>query len=262
MKDDLKPGQRSVGRLANKDAAARKPRAKGALKVAREIVRHIHEERITAGQKYLSEADALERYRVARGTLREALRYLQLQGILEIRTGPNGGHFVAHPNWENLSSTIALLLQFSDATIETLIEARIAIEPGMAALAAQRATDEDLAEMDSLLEALRENLGNYEAYYDLYLEFWDQMALTARNPLFLFLLPALRRITWTSGIRPNEAQREAALGGLVVIRDAIASRDPSEASKAMRNLEKGYLNTMRAEYPREISRRILWHEHP
>ena len=260
MTDNLNQDQSSVGRLANGDAGGRKPRAKGALKVAREIVRHIYEERITAGQKYLSEADALERYRVARGTLREALRYLQLQGVLEIRTGPNGGHYVADPNWENLSSTIALLLQFSGATIESLIEARIAIEPGMAALAAQRATDEDIAEIDSLLEALKENLGNYDAYYNLYLEFWDQMALTARNPLFLFLLPALRRITWTSGIRPNEAQREAALAGLVVIRDAIVSRDAAKASKAMRNLEKGYLNTMRQEYPREISRRILWHD--
>lgn len=261
MKDNQNESRPAVGRLTNGDGPGRKVRVKGALKVAREIVRHIHEEQIPAGQKYLSEADALERYKVARGTLREALRYLQLQGVLEIRTGPNGGHFVADPSWESLASTIALLLQFSEATIESLIEARIAIEPGMAALAAKRATPEDIAELNDLLDDLKANIGDYAAYYDLYLEFWDQMALTARNPFFLFLLPALRRITWTSGIRPNEAQRAAALDGLCIIRDAIAAKDEGAASKALRSLEKGYLKAMRTDYPREISKRIVWHEH-
>ena len=261
MTDNQTEGLRSSGRRDISAANGRKGREKGALRVAREIVRHIHEERIAVGQKYLSEADALERYQVARGTLREALRYLQLQGVLQIRTGPNGGHYVAHPNWENLASTIALLLQFSDATIESLIEARIGIEPGMAALAAQRATPEDIAELDSLLAEIRANLGNYAAYYQLYLEFFDQMALTARNPLFLFLLPALRRITWTAGIRPNEAQREGALAGLVTIRDAIAAGDEAGAAKALRRLEKAYLLTMRSEYPRELAKHVVWHDH-
>lgn len=261
MSDNQITGQRTLGRLTNETVATRKVREKGALKVAREIVRHIHEERIPAGQKYLSEADALDRYRVARGTLREALRYLQLQGVLVIRTGPNGGHFVANPNWENLASTIALLLQFSEATIESLIESRIAIEPGMAALAAQRATPQDIDELDGLLDDMKANLGDYDAYYQLYLEFWDQMALTARNALFLFLLPALRRITWTAGIRPNEAQREAALSGLRTIRDAIAANDASGAAKALRGLEMAYLAAMRTQYPREIAKRVVWHDH-
>jgi len=261
MKIRERPNGLAASPPVTQPQAVRKPREKGALKVAREIVRHIHEERIAAGQKYLSEAEALEKYRVARGTLREALRYLQIQGVLEIRTGPNGGHFVAFPHWESLASTMALLLQFSEATIESLIEARIAIEPGMAALAAQRSTPQDLAEMNALLEDIRANLGDYDTYYELYLEFWEQMTLSARNPLFLFLLPALRRITWTAGIRPNKAQREAALDGLCLIRDAIAAGDEKLAAKTLRNLEKGYLATMRAEYSREIARPVLWHEH-
>lgn len=241
------------------DRTGKRPgREKGALKVARDIVRHIREERIPAGQKYLSEAEAIERYHVARGTLREALRYLQIQGVIEIRPGPNGGHFVAHPRWDNLASSIALLLQFSDATIESLIEARVAIEPGMSALAAQNATDEDIAEMDALLDALKSSVGDYDAYYDLYMEFWDQIALTSRNPLFVFLSPALRRITWTAGIRPNEAQRENALSNLRTVRNAIAARDDARAFKALRQLETDYLRTMRSEYPREIAKTVSW----
>lgn len=251
--------QRAVApRTSRVPRPPRKGKEKGALKIAREIVRHIHEDRIPPGQKYLSEAEAIAKYHVARGTLREALRYLQIQGVIEIRPGPNGGHFVAYPRWENLASSIALLLQFSNATVESLIEARSAIEPGMAALAAQNATPGDIAEMDALLAEMKAKLGDYDAYYDLYMEFWDLMALTSRNALFVFLSPALRRITWTAGIRPNETQRENALTNLRGVRNAIAAKDEARAFKAMKQLEAHYLQTMRRDYPREISKAISW----
>ncbi|MBY9067506.1 FCD domain-containing protein [Hyphomonas sp. WL0036] len=233
-------------------------REKGALKVAREIVGHIRDERIPAGQKYLSEAEAIERHQVARGTLREALRYLQIQGVLEIRPGPNGGHFVAQPRWESLASTIALLLQFSEASIESIIEARGAIDPGMASLAAANATPEEVEELDRLLSLLKASLGDYDTYYELYMDFWDQLSLMTRNPLFMFLSPALRRITWTAGIRPNEVQREQALGGLRSIRNAVYARDEARAFKAMKLLEASYISTTRSEYPREIAKTISW----
>lgn len=240
------------------DVRKRGSREKGALKVAREIVRHIHEERIPAGQKYLSESEAIEKYQVARGTLREALRYLQIQGVIEIRPGPNGGHFVAHPRWDNLASSIALLLQFSDATIESIIEARVSLEPGMAALAARNATGEDISGMKAILDQLTGKIGDYESYYRLYMEFWDQLAQASHNDLFVFLSPALRRITWTAGIRPNESQREKALGNIRDVLKAVAAHDEAGAFKAMKQLETSYLQTMRADYPREISKTVSW----
>lgn len=241
-----------------KDVRKRGTREKGALKVAREIVRHIREERIPVGQKYLSEAEAIEKYQVARGTLREALRYLQIQGVIEIRPGPNGGHFVAHPRWDNLASSIALLLQFSDGTIESIIEARVSLEPGMAALAAQNATDEEIAGMQATLDALAKKLGDYDAYYGLYMEFWDKLANASHNALFVFLSPALRRITWTAGIRPNESQRENALANIRNVLRAVAARDEAKAFKAMKQLETSYLQTMRRDYPREIAKTVSW----
>ncbi|WP_169711859.1 FadR/GntR family transcriptional regulator [Henriciella litoralis] len=231
---------------------------KGALRVAREIAKHIQEEKLMAGEKYLSEAEAIERYQVARGTLREALRHLQIQGVIEIRPGPKGGHFVADPTADNLASTIALLLQFSDATIESLIEARGSIEPGMAAMAAAHATEADIEAMDELLAEMEDSLGNYEAYYAVYMDLWDVLARSTRNAFFVFLSPALRNITWTAGIRPNERQRERALRNLQTVRDAVAKGDPEEAFQAMQLLERQFLATMREEYPREISKIVSW----
>lgn len=235
------------------------PRAeKEAIRVAREIARRVYQERMPAGARLASEVEAIEQYKVSRGTLREALRYLQSHGAIEVRTGPSGGQFVADPDWGNLASTIALLLQFANATVETVLEARSCIDPGMAALAARNATPEELEAMGRLLEDMRDRLGDYEAFYDLYLRFWDALATSSRNPLLGLLSPALRRITWTAGIRPDETLRRGALDQLSVIYQAVSTRDHDAAQHQMSYLEAAYLDTLRDHFPEEIRRTVSW----
>ena len=99
------------------------------------------------GDRYLSEADALQHHRVARGTYREGLRFLEIQGVVNIRAGPGGGPEIRRPGWPQLASTIALLLQFADAPMREVLEARTAIEPGVARMAALYATAQDIEVM-------------------------------------------------------------------------------------------------------------------
>lgn len=231
---------------------------KEAIRVARAIARKVYTEQIPAGTRLASEGEALEQYRVSRATLREALRYLQLHGAIEVRTGPSGGQFVADPDWHHLASTIALLLQFANATMETVLEARLCIDPGMAALAARNATAADLELMDRLLIEMRRQLNDYDTYYDLYLELWDALATSSGNPLLSLLSPALRRITWTAGIRPNKAMRQGALSQLRTIHDAVAAHDEEAAYREMKYLETGYLTLMRAKYADEIRKVVSW----
>jgi GntR family transcriptional regulator, transcriptional repressor for pyruvate dehydrogenase complex len=231
---------------------------KEALRVAREIARRVYRDNIPSGTKLASEAEALATYEVSRGTLREALRYLQLHGVIELRTGPNGGQFVADPHWQDLASTIALLLQFADATVEHVMEARLYIDPGMAALAARNATQRDVERMDELLSEMRQRLSDYATYYELYMGFWDVLARSSGNPLLSLLSPALRRVTWTAGIRPNKAARLRALTQLRVIYDAIAAHDEPRAHQEMERLETLYLAAMRTQFPVEIRKVISW----
>lgn len=231
---------------------------KEAVRVAREIARRVYEERMPAGARLASELEAIEQYKVSRATLREALRYLQLHGAIEVRTGPSGGQFVADPDWRNLASTIALLLQFANASVETVLEARSCIDPGMAALAARNATPVDLDVMGSLLGEMADRIGDYDAFYDLYLQLWDVLATSTGNPLLGMLSPALRKITRTAGIRPNETLRGGALSQLRVIYEAVAAHDEDAAYREMTLLEGGYLATLRANYPDEIRRIVSW----
>ena len=136
---------------------------KESLRVARAIARRVYNERIASGTRLASEEEALAEYQVSRATLREALRYLQLHGAIEVRTGPSGGQFVADPDWHHLASTIALLLQFANASVETVMEARLCIDPGMAAVAARNASPADIEQMGELLSEMHSRLGDYEA---------------------------------------------------------------------------------------------------
>ncbi len=116
------------------------------------------------GDQYLSEAEALRVHGVARSTYREALRFLEIQGVVKVRIGPGGGPVICHPGWPHLASSVALLLQFANAPMQSVMEARNAIEPGMAEMAAQNAEDDDIAAMEADLAEISETVGNYKRY--------------------------------------------------------------------------------------------------
>jgi GntR family transcriptional regulator, transcriptional repressor for pyruvate dehydrogenase complex len=234
------------------------PSEKESLRVARAIARRVYKDGIPSGTRLASEEEAVAEYQVSRATLREALRYLQLHGAIEVRTGPSGGQFVADPGWRHSASTIALLLQFANATVETVMEARLCIDPGMAAVAARNASQADVERMGELLSEMRRRLADYDAFYDSYLRMWDVLATSSDNPLLGLLSPALRRITWTAGIRPNRTMRRGALIQLQSIHDAIAAHDEGAAYREMERLETGYLTLMRARYPDEIRKMVSW----
>jgi GntR family transcriptional repressor for pyruvate dehydrogenase complex len=235
-------------------------RLKASMVVARDIVRTMYERELRPGDRYLSEAEALQRHKVGRGTYREALRFLELQGVIVMRAGPGGGPEIRQPGWPHLASTIALLLQFADAPLRTILEARIAIEPGMAELAAAHATDEEVAQMAADLDDLEANLGAYRAFNDAYLRFWRNLARSSHNALLEFLSPALRAIVNSAGFVPNEPYRVQLLGRLRRIHETVAAHDPKAAWAEMRELEVEFYERLTSGYPRQVERVVSWTE--
>ena len=88
---------------------------------------------------------------VSRTTLREALRALEAQGVLEIRTGSRGGAFVAEPSSELVAGALGNLLRFRSATARELAEFRVPFEAENAAWAARRADPAALAELEHIV---------------------------------------------------------------------------------------------------------------
>jgi DNA-binding FadR family transcriptional regulator len=238
----------------------RKPgrKEKAAVGLAQDIVQAMYESRMKPGDRYLSEAEAQRKHGAARNTLREALRFLEMQGVLSVRAGPGGGPEVGRPSWPHLASTIALLLQFADAPFRTVIEARAVTEPGMVELAARNATEAEIAELARDLDAIEADLGVFRLFTIAYQRFWLHLAESTHNPLMAFLSPALRAIVDSGGFAPNEVYRGEILARLREIHALIAARDSEGARLKMVDLERSFLDRLNEGYPRQMDRVVAW----
>ena len=231
---------------------------KAAVGLAQDIVQAMYESHMKPGDRYLSEAEAQRKHGAARNTLREALRFLEMQGVLSVRAGPGGGPEVGRPSWPHLASTIALLLQFADAPFRTVIEARSVLEPGMAELATRNASDAEIAELEKDLDAIESSLGVYREFAVAYSSFWRHLAESTHNPLIAYLSPALRAIVDSGGFVPNEVYRSEILGRLREIHALIAGRDSEGARLKMVELEQAFLKRLNDGYPRQMDRVVAW----
>ncbi len=119
--------------------------------VADEIRQQIVEGVLVEGQRLPPEDDLTVQYGVARTTLREALRVLESQGLLEIRRGRGGGPVVTHPDLDPISMALAVVLQLQGTTVGDLDAARQMIEPE---IAGQLALMHDEIDLSALITAI------------------------------------------------------------------------------------------------------------
>jgi len=133
--------------------------------VARQIVEDIVERGLAPGAALPSEGPMLEEYGVARGTLREALRILENNGLVRVRPGRGGGPVVGSADPYNFGRTITLFLQMGRTRFWELVEARVIMEPMMARLAATRHEEGRLGELTASMEEHRSLETNDQARY-------------------------------------------------------------------------------------------------
>ncbi len=117
--------------------------------VAKQIEQAILEGRFRPGDRLPSERTFTVRFGISRPILREALRRLEIQGLISIRHGQ--GAFVKEPSTDILHVPLDSWLKENQQAVHEFYEARLAIEPTCAALTSQRATDDEIAALRELV---------------------------------------------------------------------------------------------------------------
>lgn len=246
--------------------AAGKPEPKGspkrALRVAQKIVKDIERRGAAVGDKLPPEQEMIVRYGVARATLREALRFLELQGVISLRPGPGGGPVVQEPHPNDFASTIALLLQFFGTSFRSLIEVRQAVSPTMAALAAERATAEEIHELGLSLARLRAIAGRPVEYAEENRRFHDLLAWASGNPLIGIMISSLHSITSSSDINIDFTveEQDYQLKAYGRILKAIAGRNPEQASAELSRFIDRSGKYLELQRPELMSKLVHWQD--
>lgn len=137
--------------------------------------------RLSPGDKLPSEREMCDLFAVSRVTVREALRILETNGIVEIRVGAQGGAFITTPSRERVGESLADLMLLSPITALEVTEARMILEMGLIPLVVERATEEDLDDLRRLCEQARAALANDEYTMAMSGAFHMRLASSAHN---------------------------------------------------------------------------------
>ncbi|NIY78394.1 MAG: FadR family transcriptional regulator [Rhodobacteraceae bacterium] len=122
------------------------------LRVAEAIKDWVVKRGLQPGDRLPGEAELIARFGMSKGTIREAMRLLQAQGLIETKTGPGGGSFVGEVSRDRASALLANYFYFRDVTVADIYQVRIALEPELAASLAGRLSAEQLAELEEIMQ--------------------------------------------------------------------------------------------------------------
>src|SRR4051794_10443953 len=141
------------------------------------------------GDRLPKEADLAERLGLSRNSLREAIRALSLIRVLDVRHGD--GTYVTSLQPEVLLDTVGFIIDFHrDDSVLHLLEVRRILEPAATGLAAQRMTDDQLAELGLLVDS-NDAATDLDDLIATDLAFHRQIAVGAGNPALASLIESL-----------------------------------------------------------------------
>lgn len=120
--------------------------------VARKLRSMIVDGELKDGDHLPHEAELMEHFSVSRPTLREAVRVLEAERLVEVRRGSRSGARVCVPGPEVVARPAALLLELSGATVADVYIARQAIEPAAARILAETGTEEAFDELERIVD--------------------------------------------------------------------------------------------------------------
>ena len=200
------------------------------------IRREIYSGALVPGQKLPNEFELARQFNVGRSAVREALKVLELAGLLIVRRGYNGGTFVAPPDFEEASEVITLTFQPGNMAIDQMLEACQTIEARAAELAASRASELEITDLEELVQRIEQCVHLPARFLTAIVDFHLAVTEMAHNSVFTLALQAMRNnlIQELNRLISDKQLRTTIILELKNIWKAISDHDAFQAGQLMR----------------------------
>jgi DNA-binding FadR family transcriptional regulator len=203
----------------------------------------ILDEGLPEGTPLPTERELVAQSGLSRGSVREALRVLETEGLIVTKAGRNGGSAIRRPTRESISRSFELFLRSHGVRFDALIEARESVEPAAARLAALHRTDEDVAEMTQIHQELESLSDNSSKFAKVNLKWHLAVVRASKNELLITFVGAISRPIYAAteyqSLNTSDLRREVIrVHGRVL--DAIVARDGEAAFRRMQRHINAY----------------------
>ncbi|MGX9936589.1 FadR/GntR family transcriptional regulator [Advenella kashmirensis] len=191
---------------------------------------------IPDGSMLPAERELVEQTGLSRGSVREGLRILEAEGFIKTRSGRYGGSMATRPTGAMVSEQINVFARISGIPLTSIVEARVALEPMLARLAAINRTEEDLAQLEDISKRIVAASNDVPTYLQENVNWHCALAQASHNELLhtftVSIAQLIREATSIKNMAPLEI-RMIVIQAHDKILQAIADKDPEVAERRM-----------------------------
>jgi len=146
------------------------------------------------GVKLPTEEQLAAQLKVSKVSVREALRNLETEGLIEKRRGVHGGSFVAHPGSEKMGEWVVNYFRVGMITPEELVDFRRTLEPALVVLAVERRTAKDLEAIKVIIDEIAQGVRRGKMSTHKAVEFHRLIGEACHNRLISMVMEALVKV--------------------------------------------------------------------
>lgn len=194
------------------------------------------------------ERDLVAETGLSRGSVREALRILEAQGLVRTRPGRHGGSFVSAPSEHLLAEQVGSFARGRGVSFQTLIEAREALEPMLAQLAALNRTEQDLQALEAIASRMEASIDDLPGFIRENVQWHWALAVASHNELLSAFMASITGLIHEASRTEHVTRldvRRAVLKAHRRILQAIRQRDADAARRRLERHVKAYSNQIR-----------------
>ncbi len=203
--------------------------------VIRQLQDLIRRQKVKIGDRLPSERALAEQFQVSRNMVREALRMLEITGMIELRTGRYGGAFVCTGRPEIVTRSLADMMHLAAFSLADLTEARLWLSTTVVRVVSQRATETDLDRLGANVDAAvaYAAAADWPHVAQVNMQFHDMLAELTGNPVLKIIHDSVMGVIREISLALGPIRSDATVRHRVKILEHLRRRDADAAAAEM-----------------------------